>query len=121
MSEKAAKPKDLVTLDLETNVQTAEGRIFLNQLNTVSHVLHLKDTTVEFKGEEVLRTGYIGDFKSLMLYKCPNGYFLFGDMAFGKNNWSVISKTLDELLTKVKNEEIKKRISEGASQSALAA
>jgi hypothetical protein len=121
MSEKTTKPKDLVILDLETNVQTAEGRIFLNQLNAVSHVLYLKDTTVEFKGEEVVRTGYVGDFKSLMLYKCPNGYFLFGDKAFGKNNWSAVGKTLDELLTKVKGEEIKKKIAEGAAQSALAA
>jgi len=112
MSEKAAKPKDVVTLDLETNVQTAEGRIFLNQLNTVSHVLHLKDTTVEFKGEEVLRTGYVGDFKSLMLYKCPNGYFLFGDMAFGKNNWSVIGRSLNDLLAKVSDKDIKKKITE---------
>ncbi|NIR53014.1 hypothetical protein GWO43_30665 [candidate division KSB1 bacterium] len=112
MSEKAAKPKDVVTLDVETNVQTTEGRIFLNQLNSVSHVLHLKDTTVRFKGEEILKTGYLGDFKSVILYKCPKGFFLFGDKAFGKNNVSWIGGTLDEVLNKLTDEEIKKKISE---------
>lgn len=121
MSEKAAKPKDVATLDTETNLQTTEGRKFINQLNTVSHVLHLKDTTVTFKGEEVLKTGYVGDFKSLILYKCPRGYFLFGDKAFGKNNWSMIASSEDELLAKLNDGEIKKKISEAVSAGAVAA
>lgn len=112
MSEKAAKPKDVMSLDLESNVQTFEGRKFLNQLNSVSHVLHLKDTTVQFKGEEVLKTGYVGDFKSLILYKCPNGYFLFADKAFGKNNWSVTGGTLEELLAKLPDGDVRKKLTE---------
>ncbi|HEX9654046.1 MAG TPA: hypothetical protein VGA99_10065 [bacterium] len=121
MSEKTAKAKDVMTLDVETNLQTTEGRKYLNQLNTVSHVLHLKDTTVTFKGEEVLKTGYLGDFKSLSLYKCPKGYFLFGDRAFGKNNWSVMANTLDELLAKLGEGEVKQKIAEAAHASAVTA
>ncbi len=110
MSEKAARPKDVVTLDVETNVQTTEGRVFLNQLNAVSHVLHLKDSTVQFKGEQLVKTGYVGDFKSVILYKCPNGYFLFGDKAFGKNNVSWIGSTVEEVLAQVPDEEVRKRV-----------
>ncbi len=121
MSEKAAKPKDAISLDLETNLQTAEGRRFLNQLNTVSRVLHVKDTTVQFKGEEILKTGYVGDFKSVILYKCPNGYFLFGDKVFGKNNWSAIGKSIDELLRQLDDGEVKKKITESLSASAVPA
>ncbi len=121
MSEKAAKAKDVVSLDVESNVQTFEGRKFLNQLNSVSHVLHLKDTTVEFKGEEVLKTGYVGDFKSLILYKCPKGYFLFGDKAFGKNNWSAAASKLDELVAKLDDSDVKKKISEALRPAAVAA
>jgi hypothetical protein len=121
MSEKPEKPKDVVKLDVETNVQTTEGRIFLTQLNTVSHVLHLKDSVVHFRGEEVLKTGYIGDFKSLILYKCPKGYFLFGDRAFGKNNVSWAGNDLDELLGKLRDKEIEKKILEGVTEVAEAA
>jgi hypothetical protein len=49
MSEHATKPKDEVKLDVESNVQTMEGRVFVNQLNEVSHVLALKDTEIVFK------------------------------------------------------------------------
>ena len=65
MSEKPVKPKDVVSLDVESNLQTTEGRVFLNQINKVSRVLYLKDTAVEFKGEQLLNTGYIADFKSV--------------------------------------------------------
>jgi hypothetical protein len=121
MSEKAAKPKDVISLDLETNLQTTEGRRFLNQLNTVSHVLHVKDTTAEFKGEEILKTGYVGDFKSVILYKCPNGYFLFGDKAFGKNNWSVAGATLEELLAKLPEGDVKQKVGEALTPAAAEA
>lgn len=121
MSEKAAKPKDVTSLDVETNLQTTEGRRFLNQLNTVSHVLHLKDTTATFKGEEMMKTGYVGDFKSLILYKCPGGFFLFGDRAFGKNNWSLIAKSLDELLNQIDDGEPKKKIMESLNAAAVPA
>ncbi|MFQ5605930.1 MAG: hypothetical protein ACE5HS_21885 [bacterium] len=110
MSEHASKSKDVVTLDVETNVLTAEGRVFLNKLNTVSRVLFLRDTKVDFKGAQILKTGYIGDFKCIEIYKCPNGFFLFGNRAFGNNNWSVIGKTLDELLDQIGDLEIKKKI-----------
>ncbi|MFQ5771189.1 MAG: hypothetical protein ACE5HX_11675 [bacterium] len=108
-------------MDVETNVQITEGRIFLDQLNKVSHVLSLKSTEVEFKGEPIFKTGYLGRFKSLTLYKCPNGYFLFGDKAFGKNNWSIIGSTLDELLTKIPHKEIKKKITEEVAAGSEAA
>ncbi len=121
MSEHAAKPKDVVKLDVETNVQTSEGRLFLKQLNEVSHVLFMRDTEVEFKGELMLKTGYVGDCKSVSLYKGPNGYFLFCDKAFGKNNWSVIGKTFDEILAKVTNKEIKKKLTEEYSEISKAA
>ncbi len=112
MSEKGARPKDVVILDVETNVQTAEGRVFLNQLNAVSRVLHLKDTTVQFKGEVVAQTGYVGDFKSLTLYKCPNGYCLFGDKAFGKNNVAWVGKTVEEVLAQVPDEAARRQVAE---------
>ena len=112
MSEKPVKPKDVVLLDVETNLQTTEGRVFLNQISKVSRVLYLKDSAVEFKGEQLLKTGYIADFKSVMLYKCPNGYFIFGDKAFGKNNWSAVGHDLDEVASQVDDEKIKKMISE---------
>ncbi|MCG8607447.1 hypothetical protein MJD09_21005, partial [bacterium] len=101
MSDKPAKAKEIVSLDVETNLQTTEGRIYLNQLQTVSQVFLLKDSIVEFKGEELLKTGYIGDFKSVALYRCPNGYFSFGDRAFGKHNWSASGKDLDEILAQI--------------------
>ncbi|MFQ5824785.1 MAG: hypothetical protein ACE5JB_12065 [bacterium] len=113
MTEHATKPKAVVKLDIETNVQTGEGRIYLKQLNRVSHVLFLRAAEVEFKGELVLKTGYVGDCKSVMLYKCPNGYFLFCDKAFGKNNWSAIGQTFEEVIAKVSNEEIKKKLNDG--------
>ncbi len=112
MSEKPVKPKDVVSLDVETNLQTTEGRVFLNQINKVSRVLYLKDSVVEFKGEQLLKTGYIADFKSVMFYKCPNGYFIFGDKAFGKNNWSAVGHGLDDVASQVADEKIKKMILE---------
>ena len=60
MSEKPVKSKDVVSLNVETNLQTTVGRDFLNQINKVSRVLYLKDTAVEFKGEQLLKTGYFG-------------------------------------------------------------
>lgn len=119
--EKVAKPKDVVTLDVETNVQTTEGRIFLHQLNAVSHVLQPKDTKVEFKGEQVFKSGYIGEFKSVVLYKCPKGYFLFGDKVFGNNNVSWIGGDLDELLSKVSDKEIIQKIQDECAAALEAA
>lgn len=115
------KAQDVVTLDVESNLQTTEGRSFINQLNQVSHVLHLKDTVVQFKGETLIATGYVGDYKTVQLYKCPNGYFLFADMAFGKDNWSVIGRTLDEVLGQVQDKEVTKKIKEELSSVSEAA
>ncbi|MCZ6803916.1 MAG: hypothetical protein O7D86_08285 [Proteobacteria bacterium] len=47
--EKAPKPKDTVKLDVETILQTTEGRSFLNQLNQVSRVLSIRNSEVNFK------------------------------------------------------------------------
>ena len=115
MAERSDKSAGVVTLDVESNVQTVEGRVFLKQLNEVSHVLHLKDTEVRFKGEVILKADYVGDCKSVILYKCPRGYFLFCDKVFGKTNWSAIGSTLPELLEKVQDEAIRKRIEEEVS------
>jgi len=112
MSDKPAKPQDIVKLDTETILQTAEGRVFINQLNTVSHVLSMQDAELQFKGEEVLKTGYIGDWKSIQLFKCPNGFFLFCDAAFGKNNWSAIGETVEEVLGKIGDKEVRQRVEE---------
>lgn len=115
MSEKPAKPQDVINLDTETVLQTTEGRVFINQLNTVSHVLSMRDAEVAFKGEEIVKTGYVGEWKSVQLFKCPNGYFLFCDAAFGKNNWSAIGKTVEEILGKVADKEVRQCIEEELS------
>lgn len=112
MSEKAAKSKDSVKLDVETILQTAEGRVFINQLNTVSHVLAMRDSEIEFKGEDMVKTGYVSDYKSVQLFKCPKGYFLFFDKAFGKNNFSFIAETMDELLSKISDADVKQKLME---------
>lgn len=121
MSEKASKPKDTVKLDVETILQTAEGRPFLNQLNSVSHVLSLKDSQVEFRGEEVLKTGFVADCKSVQLFKCPAGYFLFCNKAHTKNNWSVAGGSLEDVLSRVYDEEIRKKLDEELASAAAAA
>jgi len=110
--EKAPKPKDTVKLDVETILQTTEGRSFLNQLNEVSRVLSVRNSEVDFKGEEILKTGYLGDCKSVQLFKCPDGYFLFCNKASTKNNWSAASSKLNDVIEKIQNEEVKKKISE---------
>jgi len=110
--EKAPGPKDIVKLDVETVLQTTEGRSFLNQLNEVSRVLSVRDSAVDFKGEEILKTGYLGDCKSVQLFKCPNGYFLFCNKAFTKNNWSAAGSKLNDVIEKIQDGEIKKKISE---------
>ncbi len=110
--EKAPKPKDIVKLDVETILQTTEGRSFLNQINQVSRILSIRDSKVDFKGEEILKTGYLGDCKSVHLFKCPNGYFLFCNKAFTKNNWSSAGSKLNEIIEKIQDGEVKKKISE---------
>jgi len=110
--EKTPRPKDIVKLDVETVLQTTEGRSFLNQLNEVSRVLSVRDSAVDFKGEEILKTGYLGDCKSVQLFKCPNGYFLFCNKAFTKNNWSAAGSKLNDVIEKIQDGQIKKKISE---------
>ena len=110
--EQAPGPKDIVKLNVETVLQTTEGRSFLNQLNEVSRVLSVRNSAVDFKGEEILKTGYLGDCKSVQLFKCPNGYFLFCNKAFTKNNWSAAGSKLNDVIEKIQDGEIKKKISE---------
>lgn len=110
--EKAPKANDTVKLDVETVLQTSEGRSFLNQLNAVSRVLSIKNSEVEFKGEEILKTGYVGDCKSVHLFKCPDGYFLFCNKAFTRNNWSAASEKLIDVIDKAYDGEIKNKISQ---------
>lgn len=112
MSEKAPKPTDRVKLDVETILQTAEGRHFLNQLNFVSQIVTIKDSQVEFKGEQMVKTGYVADCKSVQLFKCPDGYFLFCNKAATKNNWSVSGRGLEEVLSKLYDNEIKNKLEE---------
>lgn len=115
------QPEGVVKLDVESCLQTMEGRIFIKHLNQVSHVLSLRDTELEFKGEELVKTGYVGDCKSVMLFKCPKGYFLFCDKAFGKNNWSVIGDTVEAVLEQVNNQEVKEKLQEEISAAAAEA
>ena len=110
--EKTQNPEDTVKLDVETILQTTEGRIFLNQLNQVSRVLSIRNSEVNFKGVEVVKTGYLGDCKSVHLFKCPNGYFLFCNKAFTKNNWSAAGSKLNDVIEKIQDGEVKKKISE---------
>lgn len=109
--ENAPKAKDVVKLDVETVLQTTEGRVFLDQLKSVSRVLSIKDSVVEFKGEEILKTGYVGDCKGVQLFECPNGYFLFCNKAFTKNNWSTSGEKLNEVVGRVEDKEIRDKVS----------
>ncbi len=110
--EKTQNPEDTVKLDVETILQTTEGRSFLNQLNQVSRVLSMRNSEVNFKGVEVVKTGYLGDCKSVHLFKCPNGYFLFCNKASTKNNWSAAGSKLNDVIEKIQDGEVKKKISE---------
>ena len=121
MSEKATKPTDRVKLDVETILQTAEGRHFLNQLNFVSQIVTIKDSQVEFKGEQMVKTGYVADCKSVQLFKCPDGYFLFCNKAATKNNWSVSGRGLEEVLSKLYDNEIKNKLEEELASAEAAA
>ncbi|MCH9007584.1 MAG: hypothetical protein O7G31_07075 [Calditrichaeota bacterium] len=121
MSEKAPKPTDRVKLDVETILQTAEGRHFLNQLNFVSQIVTIKDSQVEFKGEQMVKTGYVADCKSVQLFKCPDGYFLFCNKAATKNNWSVSGRGLEEVLSKLYDNEIKNKLEEELASAEAAA
>ena len=121
MSEKAPKPTDRVKLDVETILQTAEGRHFLNQLNFVSQIVTIKNSQVEFKGEQMVKTGYVADCKSVQLFKCPDGYFLFCNKAATKNNWSVSGRGLEEVLSKLYDNEIKNKLEEELASAEAAA
>ena len=116
MSEKASAGG--IKLDTETILQTAEGRPFIKQINSVSHVLSMKNSEVEFKGEELVKTGYVGDCKSVQLFKCPGGFFLFCTKSFTKNNWSTAGTTLDQVLSAVTDPDIRKALEEAVSVEA---
>ena len=97
MSERVTKADGIAKLDVESVVQTTEGRAFIKQLTAVSRIISLKSTEVEFVGEEILKTGYVADCKSIQVFKCPDGYFLFCNKAFTMNNWSAIADDLPQL------------------------
>lgn len=107
--------KKVAKLDFETSLFTIEGRIFLKQLSSVSYVLSVKDSGAEFWGEEKVKTGYVGDCKSVHLFECPEGFLLFCNKAFTQNNWSATGQTAAEVLDKVYDIEIKKRVEEELS------
>lgn len=120
MSENARQANNVAKLDLESSVHTIEGRNFLNQLNRVSHILSLKGSEVVFKGGQLFKTGYVGDCKSVQLFKCPGGYFLFCNRAFTMNNWSAAGETIDEVVSRVDDAQIKQKISAELSAAVAA-
>ena len=110
MSEKTEQPKDKVKLDVETILLTTEGRHFIKQIQSVSRILLINHSEVTFKGEEMAKLGYVGDCKSVQLFKCPDGYFLFCNKAMSMNNWSAVDASLENLLNKVYDPEIKEKV-----------
>jgi len=121
MSEKPSRPKGSVKLNVETILQTSEGRSFLNQINQVGRVLAMKDSEVEFKGEEVAKTGFVSDCKSVQLFKCERGYFVFCNKTFSMNNWSTAGASIDVILNKISDEEIRAVLAEQLGQEAAPA
>lgn len=99
-----------VKLDVETSLFTMEGRVFLKQLNSVSSVLSISDTQVEFLGDEMVKTGYVGDCKSVQFFQCPKGFFIFCNKAFTKNNWSATGQTVVEVLDKINDSSIREKV-----------
>lgn len=120
MSDKAPRPKDVVTLDTETILQTTEGRRYINQINSVSTILTLKGSEVTFKGEEIARIGIVADCKSVQLFKCPRGYFIFCNKALTMNNWSAAGAVLEDLLNKLYDPQIKEKIVEQLKETSEA-
>jgi hypothetical protein len=111
MSEKG-KGGNQVTLDLETNTHTSEGRIFIDTLQAVTRILARLKSEVTFEGKEIARVQWVSDNKSITIYECPNGYFLFFDKLIGKDNRAISAKTLEEALAKVPDEESRKALQE---------
>jgi hypothetical protein len=96
----------LTKIDTEACLHTAEGRVYLNQLKSVTKVTGISETTAHFIGEEIVKLGYTGEYKSIHLFRCPDGYFLFCNKTFSKNNWSASDRELDVLLDKVSDVEV---------------
>ena len=96
---------------------TSEGRVFLNQVASVSSIMRINNTTVEFLGEQLVKTGYLSDYKSVQLIKCPAGYLLFADKIFTKNNWSVAAPDLDTLLQAVSDKEVLAQLEKELSET----
>ncbi len=118
MSEKAPQANNSINLDVETILLTAEGRPFIKQINSVSRVLSMKHSEVKFRGEQLVKTGYVGDCKSVQLFKCPNGYFLFCNKAFSNNNWSIAGDTLKDVFAALTDTEIKTALKAVVSEEA---
>lgn len=111
MSEKG-KDANVVTLDLETNTNTSEGRFFVDTLQAVTLILARRKSEVTFQGKEVAKAEFVGDNRSVSVYECPRGYFIFFDKLVGKNNWALSAATLDQALAKIPDEETQKALSE---------
>ncbi len=109
MAEKT-KNAGQVSLDLETNTETSEGRVFIDALAQVTVILARRKSEVTFQGKEIARLQWIGDNRSVTIYECPNGYFVFFDKLVGKNNWAVSGASLEEVLAKVPDEETRKAL-----------
>jgi hypothetical protein len=120
MSDETPQLAEVVKLDTEAVLLTSEGRTFLNQLTCVSRIITISNTTVTFKGKEVMKTGYWGDYKSVQLFECPQGYFLFCNKLFSKNNWSAAASDLDTLFQQITDRALADRIQQELSQRAPA-
>ena len=118
MSETTSNEQAIVKLDTETSLLTSEGRVFLNQIASVSSIMRVNNTSVEFLGEELVKTGYVSDCKRVQLIKCPAGYFLFADKTFTKNNWSVAAPDLETLLQNVPDREVRTQLEKELSATA---
>jgi hypothetical protein len=93
-----AKGGNQITLDLETNVLTSEGRHFADTLKTITIVHALHKNEVTFEGREIARVQFVGNNRAVTLYECPRGYYVFFDKLVGKNNEAFAAESLEGVL-----------------------
>jgi hypothetical protein len=106
MSDENTTAETIAKVDTENSLFTSEGRLYIKQLRSVSEIVAINETTAQFKGEEIVKTGYVGDYKSVHLFKCKKGYFLFCNKLFTKHNWSAAAEELDTLLQQVPDKNV---------------
>jgi len=119
MADESTVGEAIAKLDTETSLHTSEGRIFINQLRSVTEIISILDTSAQFKGEEIVKTGYLGEYKSVHLFKCPKGYFLFCNKTFTKNNWSIADSDLEALMSKISDNDVVQRLKEELLETAV--